>query len=119
MRAVAAHERDKKTTEMQVADRIDHAGKRRQKAGKHQPPSLDHHMAFAVRWVANTSGRFCHGCLEKRVLCRTVEDFVIETRRQCVHGVNMIKIADSGWGGRAEGDTDSPLEESGFEPLVP
>ena len=32
------------------------------------------------------------------VLCRTVEDFVIETRRQCVHGVNMIKIANSRWG---------------------
>ena len=32
------------------------------------------------------------------VLCRTVEDFVNETRRQCVHGVNMIKIADSRWG---------------------
>ena len=32
------------------------------------------------------------------VLCRTVEDFVIETRRQCAHGVNMIKIADSRWG---------------------
>ena len=32
------------------------------------------------------------------VLCRTVEDFAIETRRQCAHGVNMIKIADSRWG---------------------
>jgi len=32
------------------------------------------------------------------VLCHTVEDFVIETRRQCAHGVNMIKIADSRWG---------------------
>ena len=32
------------------------------------------------------------------VLCRTVEDFVIETRRQCAHGVNMIKIANSRWG---------------------
>src|SRR5271170_2221345 len=32
------------------------------------------------------------------VLCRTVEDFVIETRRQCAHGVDMIKIADSRWG---------------------
>jgi imidazolonepropionase-like amidohydrolase len=32
------------------------------------------------------------------VLCQTVEDFVIETRRQCAHGVNMIKIADSRWG---------------------
>jgi imidazolonepropionase-like amidohydrolase len=32
------------------------------------------------------------------VLCRRVEDFVIETRRQCAHGVNMIKIADSRWG---------------------
>jgi imidazolonepropionase-like amidohydrolase len=32
------------------------------------------------------------------VLCRTVEDFVIETRRQCAHRVDMIKIADSRWG---------------------
>jgi imidazolonepropionase-like amidohydrolase len=32
------------------------------------------------------------------VLCRTVEDFVIETRRQCARGINMIKIADSRWG---------------------
>jgi imidazolonepropionase-like amidohydrolase len=32
------------------------------------------------------------------VLCRTVGDFVIETRRQCAHGVDMIKIADSRWG---------------------
>jgi imidazolonepropionase-like amidohydrolase len=32
------------------------------------------------------------------VLCQTVEDFVTETRRQCAHGVNMIKIADSRWG---------------------
>jgi imidazolonepropionase-like amidohydrolase len=32
------------------------------------------------------------------VLCRTLEDFVTETRRQCAHGVNMIKIADSRWG---------------------
>jgi imidazolonepropionase-like amidohydrolase len=32
------------------------------------------------------------------VLCRTVEDFVIETRRQCDRGVDMIKIADSRWG---------------------
>jgi imidazolonepropionase-like amidohydrolase len=29
------------------------------------------------------------------VLCRTVEEFVAETRRQCARGVNMIKIADS------------------------
>jgi imidazolonepropionase-like amidohydrolase len=32
------------------------------------------------------------------VLCRTVEDFVAETRRQCARGVDMIKIADSRWG---------------------
>jgi imidazolonepropionase-like amidohydrolase len=32
------------------------------------------------------------------VLCNTVEDFVAETRRQCAHGVDMIKIADSRWG---------------------
>jgi imidazolonepropionase-like amidohydrolase len=32
------------------------------------------------------------------VLCHTVEDFAIETRRQCARGVNMIKIADSRWG---------------------
>ena len=32
------------------------------------------------------------------VLCRTVSDFVSETRRQCEHGVDMIKIADSRWG---------------------
>jgi imidazolonepropionase-like amidohydrolase len=32
------------------------------------------------------------------VLCQTVEDFVTEARRQCAHGVNMIKIADSRWG---------------------
>lgn len=32
------------------------------------------------------------------VLCRTVSDFVTETRRQCERGVDMIKIADSRWG---------------------
>jgi imidazolonepropionase-like amidohydrolase len=32
------------------------------------------------------------------VLCRTVSDFVVETRRQCERGVDMIKIADSRWG---------------------
>jgi imidazolonepropionase-like amidohydrolase len=32
------------------------------------------------------------------VLCRTVEDFVAETRRQCAHRVDLIKIADSRWG---------------------
>jgi imidazolonepropionase-like amidohydrolase len=32
------------------------------------------------------------------VLCQTIEDFVVETRRQCARGVNMIKIADSRWG---------------------
>jgi imidazolonepropionase-like amidohydrolase len=32
------------------------------------------------------------------VLCRTVSDFLIETRRQCERGVDMIKIADSRWG---------------------
>ena len=32
------------------------------------------------------------------VLCRTVTDFVAETRRQCERGVDMIKIADSRWG---------------------
>jgi len=32
------------------------------------------------------------------VLCRTVADFVAETRRQCECGVDMIKIADSRWG---------------------
>lgn len=32
------------------------------------------------------------------VLCRTVEEFVVETRRQCGRGVDMIKIADSRWG---------------------
>lgn len=32
------------------------------------------------------------------VLCRTVTDFVAETRRQCDRGVDMIKIADSRWG---------------------
>jgi imidazolonepropionase-like amidohydrolase len=32
------------------------------------------------------------------VLCHTVEDFAIETRRQCARGVNMMKIADSRWG---------------------
>jgi len=32
------------------------------------------------------------------VLCRTVADFVAETRRQCERGVDMIKIADSRWG---------------------
>jgi hypothetical protein len=65
LRAVAAHKRDKKAAEVQVTNRIDHAGKRRQKPGKHQPPSLDQHTASAVRWVANTPGRFRHSCLEK------------------------------------------------------
>lgn len=32
------------------------------------------------------------------VLCNKPEDFVVETRRQCKHGVNLIKIADSVWG---------------------
>jgi imidazolonepropionase-like amidohydrolase len=32
------------------------------------------------------------------VLCRTVADFVAQTRRQCEAGVDMIKIADSRWG---------------------
>jgi len=32
------------------------------------------------------------------VLCRSVADFVAETRRQCDRGVDMIKIADSRWG---------------------
>jgi imidazolonepropionase-like amidohydrolase len=32
------------------------------------------------------------------VLCRTVKDFVTQTRRQCAHGVDMIKLADSRWG---------------------
>lgn len=32
------------------------------------------------------------------VLCRSVADFVAETRRQCERGVDMIKIADSRWG---------------------
>jgi len=32
------------------------------------------------------------------VLCRTVSDFVVETRRQCERGVDMVKIADSRWG---------------------
>jgi imidazolonepropionase-like amidohydrolase len=32
------------------------------------------------------------------VLCRTVDDFVIETRRQCARRIDMIKIADSRWG---------------------
>jgi imidazolonepropionase-like amidohydrolase len=32
------------------------------------------------------------------VLCRSVPDFVAETRRQCERGVDMIKIADSRWG---------------------
>jgi imidazolonepropionase-like amidohydrolase len=32
------------------------------------------------------------------VLCRSIEDFVVETRRQCRRGVDMIKIADSRWG---------------------
>jgi imidazolonepropionase-like amidohydrolase len=32
------------------------------------------------------------------VLCRTPRDFVVETRRQCARGVDMIKIADSRWG---------------------
>ncbi len=32
------------------------------------------------------------------VLCHAIEDFVLETRRQCAHSVNMIKIADSRWG---------------------
>jgi imidazolonepropionase-like amidohydrolase len=32
------------------------------------------------------------------VLCRSAEDFIAETRRQCERGVDMIKIADSRWG---------------------
>lgn len=32
------------------------------------------------------------------VLCNKLEDYVVETRRQCKHGVDLIKIADSVWG---------------------
>lgn len=32
------------------------------------------------------------------VLCNRLEDFIVETRRQCKHGVDFIKIADSVWG---------------------
>jgi imidazolonepropionase-like amidohydrolase len=32
------------------------------------------------------------------VLCNTVDDYVVEVRRQAKHGVDMIKIADSYWG---------------------
>ena len=32
------------------------------------------------------------------VLCNKLEDFVVEARRQCKHGVDLIKIADSFWG---------------------
>src|SRR5262244_1376160 len=32
------------------------------------------------------------------VLCNTRDAFIRETRRQCKHGVNLIKIADSTWG---------------------
>jgi imidazolonepropionase-like amidohydrolase len=57
--------------------------------------------------VIDAAGRFfdnrasAHGDLPDDatgVLCRTVEDFIIQTRRQCARGVNMIKIADSRWG---------------------
>jgi imidazolonepropionase-like amidohydrolase len=56
--------------------------------------------------VIDAAGRFfdnrasAHGDLPDDatgVLCRTVEDFIIQTRRQCARGVNMIKIADSRW----------------------
>ena len=32
------------------------------------------------------------------VLCNKLEDYVVEARRQCKHGVDLIKIADSFWG---------------------
>jgi imidazolonepropionase-like amidohydrolase len=32
------------------------------------------------------------------VLCNTIDDYVVEVRRQAKHGVDMIKIADSYWG---------------------
>jgi imidazolonepropionase-like amidohydrolase len=32
------------------------------------------------------------------VLCNTRDEFIRETRRQCKHGVDLIKIADSTWG---------------------
>jgi len=32
------------------------------------------------------------------VLCNTRDDYIVETRRQCASGVDLIKIADSVWG---------------------
>lgn len=32
------------------------------------------------------------------VLCNTRDDYIVETRRQCAGGVDLIKIADSVWG---------------------
>ncbi|MGE0803156.1 MAG: amidohydrolase family protein [Lautropia sp.] len=32
------------------------------------------------------------------VRCNGVDEFVAETRRQCKHGVNLIKLADADWG---------------------
>ena len=61
------------------------------------------------------------------VLCRTVEDFVSETRRQCAHGVNMIKIADFALGRRADivagsdrrgGRRGASARRQGLDPLA-
>ncbi len=32
------------------------------------------------------------------VICNTIDEYLVEVRRQCKHGVDLIKIADSYWG---------------------
>jgi imidazolonepropionase-like amidohydrolase len=49
------------------------------------------------------------------VLCNKLEDFVVETRRQCKHGVNLVKIADSWWGDTqtvSEGEIRAVVDEA-------
>jgi imidazolonepropionase-like amidohydrolase len=49
------------------------------------------------------------------VLCNKLEDFVVETRRQSKHGVDLIKIADSFWGDTqtvARGEIAAVVEEA-------
>jgi len=61
-----AHERDEETTQVQVPDRIDHAGKRRQQPRKHEPARFGRKInAAVVRRTAADTDRFGHSFLSK------------------------------------------------------
>jgi hypothetical protein len=61
LRAVSAHKRDKEAFQMQVANHIDHAGKRRQHGRDHQPARRLHEVVAAFCGAARDQGRFGHG----------------------------------------------------------